>query len=251
MFFCMGLTVFRGRVRLLFKTCSFVLIAGLAVMVVGLFSPGLYAVSGVMIAVGYCGFDVLVWTMIAFHGHFPDNRMPRVVAMAMLGEQLGIGCGAALGILMASLALDSSVAMGILMGLNILAVGVLVGFTEYGSRLWGMLTRAEVGGGSDGPGLGRATGSDGTAQGIAPGTGWGGVDEPDATAIRVASFAGRYRLTEREREILASYAQGRSMAYIADKLCVSENTIKTHVRHIYAKCGAHNKQELLDLVESC
>ena len=43
---------------------------------------------------------------------------------------------------------------------------------------------------------------------------------------------------------------GRSTAFIAQQLCISESTAKSHVRHIYAKCGIHNRQELLDLLES-
>lgn len=39
------------------------------------------------------------------------------------------------------------------------------------------------------------------------------------------------------------------MGLIAEKMFISENTVKTHVRHIYSKCGVRGKQELLDLVE--
>ena len=285
-FFVAGLTVFRNRVRLLFKTCSYALIVGLAVMVVGLFVPSFYALSGVMIAVGYCGFDVLVWTMVAFHGYLAGNRMPRTVAVAMLAEQVGIGVGAVLGTVMASLAWGPSIETGVMMGLNVLAVGVLVGFTEYGSRMWALLVSVTSRGRGTGAGaepmagLGTAgfvgsgfqslarLGVAGPADGVQPvagldAAGLAGGGTPAEPVVRsgsaasrpaprnlVVEFANRYQLTEREREILAVFAQGRSMSYIADKLCVSENTIKTHVRHIYTKCGAHNKQELLDLVEA-
>lgn len=39
------------------------------------------------------------------------------------------------------------------------------------------------------------------------------------------------------------------MARIAEELVVSENTIRTHMRRLYAKLDIHKKQELLDLLE--
>lgn len=66
---------------------------------------------------------------------------------------------------------------------------------------------------------------------------------------RCASLAERCRLTEREGEILGFLARGRTKAYIAGVLFVSENTVRSHVRNIYAKLDVHTRQELIDLVE--
>jgi DNA-binding CsgD family transcriptional regulator len=60
----------------------------------------------------------------------------------------------------------------------------------------------------------------------------------------------RFSLSSRESEILYYLIQGRSYAYIAERQFVSINTVKTHVKRIYAKTGAHSKQELLNLVHS-
>lgn len=46
--------------------------------------------------------------------------------------------------------------------------------------------------------------------------------------------------------MLRLLAAGRNVPYIAESLCISENTVKSHVRHIYEKCGYHDRQELLD-----
>ncbi len=43
--------------------------------------------------------------------------------------------------------------------------------------------------------------------------------------------------------------KGRTKAYIAETLYLTENTVKGHARHIYTKLDVHSKQELLDLVE--
>lgn len=70
---------------------------------------------------------------------------------------------------------------------------------------------------------------------------------PDAPQVRAARLAHIYGLTAREEEILAMLLEGRSRPYIRDALYVSISTVDTHVRHIYAKAGVHNKQELINL----
>ena len=50
-------------------------------------------------------------------------------------------------------------------------------------------------------------------------------------------------LTDREREILACAAAGRSNKEIADQLCVSIDTVKTHLHHIYRKLSVNGRVE--------
>lgn len=63
-----------------------------------------------------------------------------------------------------------------------------------------------------------------------------------------SKLAARYFLTARETEVLALLLAGRSVPYIAERLHLSDNTVKTHVRHLYTKLDVHNRQELLNLV---
>ncbi|MEG1561112.1 MAG: helix-turn-helix transcriptional regulator [Raoultibacter sp.] len=60
----------------------------------------------------------------------------------------------------------------------------------------------------------------------------------------------QHGLTEREAEVLVYLARGRSCSHVANELVVSTNTIRGHVRNIYAKIGVHKRQELIDLVEA-
>lgn len=55
-------------------------------------------------------------------------------------------------------------------------------------------------------------------------------------------------LTDRELDVMKLICKGRSKGYIAENLCISENTVRSHARHLYAKVGVHSKQELLDLL---
>ncbi len=50
-------------------------------------------------------------------------------------------------------------------------------------------------------------------------------------------------LSKRELEVLDCLAQGKTTLQIASELFVSENTVKTHVRHILEKLDASNRAE--------
>lgn len=65
---------------------------------------------------------------------------------------------------------------------------------------------------------------------------------------QLEEVATTYRLTEREGEILELLAIGRSRTRIAQALYLSENTVNTHVQHIYRKMNVSNIQELLDFI---
>lgn len=56
-------------------------------------------------------------------------------------------------------------------------------------------------------------------------------------------------LSPAERSVFNLYAQDYSAKDIADKLCLSINTIKTHTKHIYSKLYIKSKDELLLYVE--
>ncbi len=76
------------------------------------------------------------------------------------------------------------------------------------------------------------------------------ADAPQETLeSRVAALAEHHGLTPREREVFEMLAHGRNREYIESKLVISRNTVKAHVKHIYAKLEVHSHQELLDLVE--
>ena len=55
-------------------------------------------------------------------------------------------------------------------------------------------------------------------------------------------------LSLRETEVMELIARGNSMASIAERLVISENTVRTHAKHIYTKLDIHKRQELLDML---
>ena len=60
----------------------------------------------------------------------------------------------------------------------------------------------------------------------------------------------QFKLTNRESEVLDLLIQGRRASWIAQKLYISDNTARAHVKHIYQKLGVHTREELLDFIES-
>lgn len=60
----------------------------------------------------------------------------------------------------------------------------------------------------------------------------------------------RYKLTNREIEIVQLLRQGNKYQTIADKLFISELTVKKHVRNIFEKTAATNRVELIHKLEN-
>lgn len=77
----------------------------------------------------------------------------------------------------------------------------------------------------------------------------GAVANEDSIAqARSTILAERFpQLSNRELEVLPLMLQNYGNARMAKTLVVSENTVKTHVRHIYAKMGINTRQQLLEL----
>lgn len=71
---------------------------------------------------------------------------------------------------------------------------------------------------------------------------------PDV-ARACGTLGDRFELTPREREIFLLLAQNYRAPYIAEKLVVSQSTVKTHMRNLYGKLGVHSQAELLLLVD--
>lgn len=63
------------------------------------------------------------------------------------------------------------------------------------------------------------------------------------------ALANERNLSAREREILPYIVRGHRPAYVADLLCISEHTVRTHLRNMYRKLGINSREELIQLVE--
>ena len=67
----------------------------------------------------------------------------------------------------------------------------------------------------------------------------------EAAAPCADEVPGFWSLTEREREVMELLNRGLSRNEIAQAQSVSQNTVKTHLKNIYAKLGVHSRSEVL------
>lgn len=71
----------------------------------------------------------------------------------------------------------------------------------------------------------------------------------DRLSKQCRHVADEYGLSTREAEVMELLGRGRTGPAIADELFISENTVRTHIKRIYAKVGVSKKQELLAVLE--
>jgi DNA-binding CsgD family transcriptional regulator len=60
----------------------------------------------------------------------------------------------------------------------------------------------------------------------------------------------QYHLTKRETEIAQSVAAGLTNKEIAEKFCISQFTVETHLKNIFEKIGIRNRTELATYIKS-
>ena len=73
----------------------------------------------------------------------------------------------------------------------------------------------------------------------------GHCDPVEVGAMALQSARG---LSPRQGEIVNLIAHGYDAAAIGEKLCLSENTVRTHIKRIYQHLDIHSKRELVELV---
>lgn len=64
-----------------------------------------------------------------------------------------------------------------------------------------------------------------------------------------AVIANQYLLTKREIEVLDYLVKGIPYKNIADTMCISEHTVKTHVKNIYQKLEINNKFDAIKIIK--
>lgn len=73
---------------------------------------------------------------------------------------------------------------------------------------------------------------------------------PRRFRLRIKEVAQKYGLTAKETEVLTLAAKGRTAARICEELGISTGTVNTHLMHIYKKLDVHDRQQMLDMLDS-
>lgn len=69
----------------------------------------------------------------------------------------------------------------------------------------------------------------------------GDASLPRHVAARLTERSERQQLTERERDVLEALIKGRSNKEIASSLCISEDTVKSHLKTLFAKLRVRDR----------
>ena len=96
----------------------------------------------------------------------------------------------------------------------------------------------------------RSVTSDWGTVGVDPASGLHVPSRGELVRARCGALAAERGLTPREREVLELLADGLEPAQIEQELFLSHNTLKTHLRHIYAKLGVHTREEAAALARA-
>jgi DNA-binding NarL/FixJ family response regulator len=70
---------------------------------------------------------------------------------------------------------------------------------------------------------------------------------PPAVAAQLAEHLSDEALTPREIEVLRHIAEGNRNKDIAERLFISEETVKVHVKHVMDKLGASDRTEAVSI----
>lgn len=74
------------------------------------------------------------------------------------------------------------------------------------------------------------------------------VSDDQDFAVEYRDIDAVFRLTRSEHRVILGLLQGSQVTALAERLGVSVDTVRTHVRHIYDKVGANSREELFALM---
>lgn len=204
---------------------------GFLVMVAGVmmlpifFGTNAFLVSGAVIVSGYTAFDIFIWVAFSHIAHRKSKSPIRTVVVIRFVTNIATALGLACGILLVGsddkmnpFALQETTLVGCLI---VIAIVMLLSGEESSSLL-------------------KSTRPDPTsAVGIL-----GAIGETPIE--RMNDWFTSLGFTSREKDVAELLLQGRTQPWIAEALGISENTVGTHVRHIYQKTDVHDRQQFLD-----
>ena len=214
---CLVMLLAPRRAPLVYRIGLLAIVAGFSLM------PFVYGtrhfwIAGAVMTAGYATFDVLIWILIAQVGYTGlSDPFRATCVIRIFVSSFFCALGGLLGIAFSGIAKHAPFpyADAVLMGYLMTIAVVLV---LSSPAVWELFDARPAS---------------------------SSASNPEAA---IGLLAQSWKLTDREREVFALLAIGRTQPWVAEKLGISESTVNSHVRHIYGKAGVNSRQELLDLV---
>lgn len=287
LFLCVALRGWRARKMSLFGVVMLVLAAVAAFLPFS--TNAVHVSSSSFMSAGCVAFDIICWSLVALLHHFTSRPYVQTVSIVALCQQAGTLLGYAAGVAFPQAGTDLALFAPIMAVLCAgLAVGIvytrrsnmkllatlfsddsiddLPAVLSQPSALSAppapteLYAPAELSECTDRdaamPSVSAASpmssaSGDSTTSGETAAESTTGAAAPlqPSRADVIERLADEYHLTRREREVFAHLSEGRSAPYIAELHQVSENTVRSHIKHIYTKLDVHSRQELLTFVQ--
>ena len=248
--------LYRGAMLLIFAgflTTPLLLFGGLLTtppLLFGGADPFNMQAHGTLLSAGSDLFNVLMYCFIAAVGARNKLGAVSVSASFLATQWLGIGIGAPIAQFVNEISTsNATVAAWITMAITF----AFVAYNYVGMRNYSFAETIEgITPAHTESLMKNASGEEAAAQlaeEAEPAEGLQQKSDDTAFETACAAVAEKHRLTARETEVFELLARGRTSPVIQEKLVLSHNTVKTHVRHIYAKLDVHSQQELISMVE--
>lgn len=154
---------------------------------------------------------------------------------------LACGVGSVVGRALGVTSVSTSLALIIVYALAVVLT-LMISFQRRGREI-------PAGGAGGDDGALRAAAPD-LAPDLAEGRAEGRVPAATAQDAHLARIALEAGLTDRETQVLGLFAHGYSKHAIAEQLCVTENTVRGHIKKAYVKLGITSRDELLKLTNN-
>ena len=73
---------------------------------------------------------------------------------------------------------------------------------------------------------------------------------PGLPTLFLEAFCARHRLSPREQEVIGLLLEGLGTADMANRLSISEHTVRDHLKRLYRKTGTRSRSELLSVLST-
>lgn len=212
---------FRGKLHYTNMWRAIVIIVATALLFLPNIGPDLVGWVLVLVGIGQTLLVAVMWTMLADVSHHSKVSPYTVFGFAWVAYALPVALGSSLGSVVAAQANASFLVALLSYALTVSAIITLNDRNFIEGRLFRDLDAA-----------------------VPDQVNFESIDE------KCAEIGAEHKLTKREVEVMKLLCKGRSKSYIAETLFISENTVRSHARHIYQKLNVHSKQEMMDLLIS-
>ena len=221
---------------------------GLPLMIAGcmvvpfFFGSELFPFPAAVIIAGYTAFDLFMWVTFSSIACTQSRSPLRTICLMRVVCSVCYAAGALLGIALVGFdqppVAQMQASVSFAGYLIVIAVVVLLGSEEVFALTTGYFDYRRTAEAA------RAANAAAEGDDLAEGDDPAELDDLDWMARRFEALG----LTAREAEVARLLTHGRTQKWIADYLCISENTVGTHLRRIYQKACVHNRQQFLDVL---